>query len=242
MWGWLRWPGESRLYYAACVILIVVAAGLRFHDLPSNSLDHDEAVAANNTRGALGEVLPNTRSKNSSPILWPLGLWAIQQVESSHISLRIVPAVASTLTVAVLVLLLPRAGIRRSSAFLAGVLMAVSTAAIHEAQDVREYSLDVLLATVMLAGALLYVDGKRKWVLPACLFIAPLLQYGLALFGAVVLVMIVIRGWLDRGGGDIPDIPVLHSIANSCPRQRKHSHVGCHPAVSRYRVGERRLP
>ena len=197
-WGWLRWPGETRLYYAACLILIIVAAGLRFHDLPSNSLDHDEAVAANNTRGTLDEVLPNTRASNSSPILWPLGLWAIQKIESSHISLRIVPAVASTLTVAALVLLLPRAGLRRSSAFLAGVLMAVSTAAIHEAQDVREYSIDVLLATIMLVGALLYIDGKKKWMLLICLFIAPLLQYGLALFGAAVLVMIVTRKWLDR--------------------------------------------
>ena len=199
-WGRLRWPGETRLYYAACLILIIVAAGLRFHDLPSNSLRHDEAVAANNTRDTLGEVLPNTRARNSSPILWPLGLWAIQKIESSHISLRIVPAVASTLTVAALVLLLPRAGLRRSSAFLAGVLMAVSTAAIHEAQDVREYSIDVLLATIMLAGALLYIDGKGKWMLLICLFLAPLLQYGLALFGAAVLVMLVIRGWLDRKG------------------------------------------
>lgn len=203
-WGRLRWPGETRLYYAACLILIIVAAGLRFHDLPSNSLRHDEAVAATNTWGTPSQVLENTRSRNSSPILWPLGLWAIQKVESSHISLRIVPAVASMLTVAALVLLLPRVGLRRSSAFLAGVLMAVSTAAIHEAQDVREYSIDVLLATIMLVGALLYLRGKKKWVLLACLFIAPLLQYGLALFGAAVLVMIVIRGWLGRKEGISP--------------------------------------
>lgn len=206
VWGELRrirWPGESRLYYAACVVLIVLAAGLRFHDLPSTSLRHDEAVAATNTQGTISEVVGNTRNRNSSPILWPLGLWAIQKIESSHVSLRIVPAVASTLAVATLVFLLPRAGVRRSVAFLAGVLMAVSTAAIHEAQDVREYSIDVLLATILMTGALLYLKGekKKKWILLVSMFLAPLLQYGLAIFGAAILVTITIRRWRDSEMG-----------------------------------------
>ncbi len=197
MWKALSWPGESRLYYAACVILIIAAAGLRFYNLPSRSLTHDETTAANNANGTLSQVVENTREYNSSPILWPLGLWAIQKIESSPLSVRIVPAIASTLAVAALVFLLPRAGVERSTALLAGVLLAVSTTAIHAAQHVREYSLDALLVVVMLTGALWYLKEEKKWILLISLFVAPLLQYGLALFGAALILMIVIKRWTD---------------------------------------------
>ena len=190
----------------------MLAAGLRFHNLPSNSLWLDEAIVATNAQGTISEVVGNTRHNNSSPILWPLGLWAIQKVQSSHVSLRIVPAIASTLAVATLVLLLPRSGVRRSVAFLAGVLMAVSTAAIHEAQDVREYSIDVLLATILITGALYYLKGEKKWILLASMFLAPLLQYGLALFGAAVLMMIMIRRWYDSEGYSSRPFPVSFAL------------------------------
>ena len=85
---------KTRLYYAAAVCLLVVAAALRFWDLPGSTIEYDEAVAANNLRvGTLDEVLENTRRHNSSPILYPLVLYAVQKVESSRLSVRVVPAV-----------------------------------------------------------------------------------------------------------------------------------------------------
>lgn len=198
MWRNLHWPGESGLYYyAACVILIGAAAGLRFHGLASGSLTSDEAIAARNARASsLSQLIDNTRHQNASPALWPLGLWAIQKIESSHTSLRIVPAIASTLTVAAVVLLLPPAGIRRSTALLAGVMLTVSTTAIQAAQHTREYSIDVLLSVMILAGTLWYLKGKKKWMLIVSLFIAPLLHYGLALFGAAILVTMIVVNWI----------------------------------------------
>ncbi len=178
---------KTRLYYAACVVLLVAAAGLRFHDLSERSLRYDEAVAANNSSGALSEVVPNTRRRNSSPILYPLVLWAIQQVESTAFSVRIVPATASVLTVAVMLLLLPRLGVARGAAFLAALLATLSVEAIRHAQDAREYSTDALLAVLMLAGLLWYLRDGRKALLCVSLFLAPLLQYGLVLFGAAVM-------------------------------------------------------
>ena len=197
MWRNLRWPGESGLhYYAACVILISVAAGLRFHDLAAGSLTSDEAIAARNAQASsLGQVVENTRRYNSSPVLWPLGLWAIQKIESSPTSLRIVPAIASMLAVAAVVFLLPPAGIRRSTALLAGVMLTASTTAIQAAQHTREYSIDVLLSVMMLAGTLWYLKGKKRWILIVSLFIAPLLHYGLALFGAAILIMMIVVNW-----------------------------------------------
>ena len=177
---------KTRLYYAACVVLLVAAAGLRFHDLSEKSLRHDEAAAANISRGALSEVIPGTRYANSSPILYPLVLYAVQKVESTPFSIRVVPATASVLTVAVMLLLLPRLGVARGSAFLAALLATLSVEAIRHAQDAREYSIDALLAVLMLAGLLWYLRDGRKALLCVSLLLAPLLQYGLVLFGVAV--------------------------------------------------------
>ncbi len=181
------WDRKTHLFYAACVCLLVAAAGLRFHDLPEKSLRHDEAAAANNSSGALSEVVPNTRYGNSSPILYPLALWAVQKVDVSAFSIRVLPAAASVLTVAALLFLLPRAGASRWAAFLAALLATLSVAAIYHAQDAREYSIDALLATLMIAGLLWYLRHGRKALLCVALFLAPLLQYGLVLFGVAVI-------------------------------------------------------
>ena len=178
---------KACLYYAACVSLLVVAAGLRFHDLPEKSLRHDEAAAANISRGALSEVLPGTRCCNSSPILYPLVLYSVQQVESTPFSIRVVPATASVLTVALMLFLLPRLGVARGAAFLAALLATLSVEAIWHAQDAREYSIDALLTVLMIAGLLRYLRDGRKALLCVSLFLAPLLQYGLVLFGAAVI-------------------------------------------------------
>ena len=124
---------KTCLYYAACVVLLVAAAGLRFHDLSEHWLRFDEAAAANYSRGALSEVISNTRYSNSSPILYPLVLYAVQKVESTIFSVRIVPATASVLIVAVMLFLLPRLGVARGAAFLAGLLATLSVAAIEHA-------------------------------------------------------------------------------------------------------------
>ena len=178
---------KTRLYYAACICLLVAAAGLRFHNLSGKSVWYDEAVAADNSSGTLSEVVPNTRHRNSSPILYPLALWAVQKVDVSAFSIRVLPAAASVLTVAVLLFLLPRAGMNRWAAFLAALLATLSVAAIEHAQGAREYSIDALLATLMIAGLLWYLRHGRKILLCVSLFLAPLLQYGLVLFGVAVI-------------------------------------------------------
>ena len=78
--------------------------------------------------------------------------------------------------------LLPRLGVARGAAFLAGLLATLSIAAIEHAQDVREYSIDALVALLMVAGLLRYLRDRRTALLCVFLFLAPLLQYGLVLF------------------------------------------------------------
>ena len=189
--------GKTRLYYAACICLLLVTAALRFYNLTGHFLSYDEAVAANNSRGSIQAVLENTRSKNSSPILYPFVLYAVQKVESSPLSVRIVPAAASVLTVAALLLLLPRVGVSWWAAFIAALLAMGSVEAIRHAQEVREYSVDALVAVLMISGLLSYLRKKRGhnglYVLfCVSLFVAPLVQYGLVLFGVAVFGTIVI--------------------------------------------------
>ena len=182
------------LYYVACVCLLIAAAALRFYELSEHSLWHDEAVAANNARGTFSETVVNTRFRNSSPILYPLFLYMIQKVESSSFTVRVVPAIASVLTVACFLFLLPRVGVSRMVAFSGGLLATVSVEAIRHAQDVREYSIDAFVAVLMIIGLLSYLrDGKRV-LLCVSLFIAPLVQYGLVLFGAAVIGTMMIKG------------------------------------------------
>ena len=83
--------------------------------------------------------------------------------------------------------LLPRLGVARGAAFLAGLLATLSIAAIEHAQDAREYSIDALLAVLMIAGLLWYLRDGKKALLCVSLFLAPLLQYGLVLFGVAVI-------------------------------------------------------
>lgn len=193
-------PIPGRVYAAVCICLILAAAGLRFHDLTAHGLSMDEAVAANNSRGTLPEVLFNTRYYNSSPILHPLILHAVQKIESSTFSIRVVPAGASVLTVAVLLLLLPRAGVGRWTAFTAGLLAAVSDGLIRQAQDGREYSVDALVASLIMIGLLRHVGDVKKTSLLLCasLFIGPLLQYGLFLFGLAALATLTVTCFASK--------------------------------------------
>ena len=182
-----RWPRPALWYYAASAGALCLAFGLRFHDLSGNALWFDEAIAANNARGTWADVMTHTQQRNSSPLLYPFLLYAIQKIDSSPFSVRVASAAASVLTVAVVLWLWPRTGVPRRAAFLAAWLAALSGNAILHAQDAREYSLDALLAALMIGGLLAYVNQGKKGLLGVTLAIGPLLQYGLALFGIATL-------------------------------------------------------
>ena len=178
---------NARRYAVAGVCLLIVAVSLRFYNLSDHSLRFDEAKAALNAGGAFSEVLLYTRDSNTSPILYPLALWAVQKAASTDFSVRFVPAAGSALTVAALLFLMPRVGVARRTAFLAALLAALSAVAIEHAQDAREYSLDALCAVLMIAGLLQYRRNGGKALLCGALFVGPLLQYGLVLFGVAAL-------------------------------------------------------
>lgn len=189
---------KTRIYYAGCICLLLVTVVLRFYNLTGQSLGDDEALVASGLRGSLHEVFESTHNDNSSPILYPLVLYAVQKVQSSLFTVRLVPAVSSVLTVAMFLLLLPRVGISRWAAFIAALLAVSSAAAILQAQLVKEYSVDAFVASLMIIGALSYIRGNgghsRGMYVLFCvsLFVAPLVQYGLVLFGIAIFGTIMV--------------------------------------------------
>ena len=174
-------------WFCLVLCLLIAAATSRFHELDKFSLRHDEAVASEISAGSLSELVQNLREQGSTPALHPLALWLAQKVETTTFSVRVLSAAASALTVAAMLLLFPAVGLRRGAVLLAALLALVSVAALRHAHDAREYSIDALWAALMIAGLLRALRDRKNAPLCATLFIAPLLQYGLILFGAAVV-------------------------------------------------------
>ena len=192
--GW-----TARWYFGASFALLLVVAALRFHGLSEQSLDYDEAGVALRSQGSWSEVVERTRRGHSAPILYPAMVWIAQKVSVSNFSVRFLPAIAGVSTVAVLLWLLPAVGVSRRAAFLSALLAAVSVAAITAAHSGRSYSVVALLAALLVVGLLRYRRDGSTRSLTACLFLGPLLQYGLVFFGAAVLGAAILSP-ADRAG------------------------------------------
>lgn len=186
-------------YVVFSALLLVAAIFLRFHDLADRSLWYDEIVAANNSSGTLTETLSNTQHKNSSPILYPVLLNIIESIDSSPAALRLPSAIASVLVI-IVILSLPRVGIDKRVAFLAAILLVFSASQIRYAQEVREYSLSVLVASIMLYSCVSYCrDRNRRYLFLSVMFLAPLVQYGLVLFAAALLLFAGVQELYNHG-------------------------------------------
>ena len=209
---------NARRYVIGGVCLLIAAGALRFYDLGANSLWYDEAVTSLHSQGTLSDVVDNTRYGianvtrygTNAPILYPIALWAVQQIESSNFSVRVVSATASLLTVGALLFLMPRVGVPRRAAFLAALLAAVSVAAIEEAQDASVHSLGALNAALIIAGVLLYLRDGKKALLCGALFVGPMLHYGLVPFGAGALAAATVAAnFASRTPGPPRSYPVV---------------------------------
>jgi hypothetical protein len=196
---------SNRLFLLASLLILVLAASLRLYHLAQRSLWLDEAIAANISRGTISETLTLTRGFHSAPILDPLILYTVERMGTSPWAVRL-PSVTTSLLAVMLMLCfanVPSIGSR--AAGLSALMLAVSSAQIRYAQEVREYSLGVLYTGVLLYVYLSYVShwGERKWqnLLYLTLFIAPFVQYGLVLLSAGILSAILVLDFIGRERG-----------------------------------------
>lgn len=199
-------PGEIQVlsprsfFLVVAVLLLTIGAGLRVFRLGDRSLWYDEAVTANASRGTLAQVLEETR-QFSAPVIHPYILYLVERIGTSPVAVR-APSVVASLLAVLLMLAMVRVKVSRNAALFSAAILAVSASQIRYAQEVREYSLAVLFATLLIYALLSWeAAGSRSRhpaLLYAALFIAPLIQYGLVLFAFAILSTIVLRLLLTR--------------------------------------------
>lgn len=196
----MRW---SKYWFVVAASLVFCAGvGLRTYHLGDRSLWYDEAVTANISRGTITQMVEGTRSA-SAPILHPLILYVAERFSTTSVAVRAPSAAASILAVLVL-LAMVYAGLSREAALLSGAILALSASQVRYAQEVREYSLSVLVAACLVFLLLRWeVAGSRSRqpvLLYGVLFIAPFVQYGLVLLGFAAASTILLRSWLEPRG------------------------------------------
>jgi len=190
----------TQSYTFLSTLLLIAACVLRFHDLSGASIWLDEAIAAINSQGTLAQTISNTQHRNSSPALYPVLLYLVQKIDVSATAVRLPSAIGSALAILV-ILSLPRVGIGKRTAFLAAALMTFSASQIEFAQEVREYSISVLFASIMLYTLVLHLRHEQKKIaFYTTMLLAPLVQYGLVLFAAAILLTLALvqlhrRNW-----------------------------------------------
>lgn len=192
---------NTRWFNIMAMMVILAGAGLRLPNLATRSLWFDEALAANNSRGTLAETVAETRANNSSPIVYPLILYAVQKAGHATVLVRLV-SFLSSVGLIILVTLAGKKLIGPIPALMAAAILAVSPSQIHFAQEVREYAFSSLFAGIVTFGYLDYLarpDGRRqKLLLFALLASCPLIQYGLVLLGAGILLALAWGAIADR--------------------------------------------
>jgi Dolichyl-phosphate-mannose-protein mannosyltransferase len=188
------------LFVVAAVLLLVAGGALRIRRLADRSLWYDEAVTANGSRGTLLQVLEVTRHC-SAPIIHPYILYLAEKVGNGAAAAR-APSVLASLLAILVMLALVRAKVNPIAALFAAALLSFSASQIRYAQEVREYSLSVLVAASLIFCLFRWeAEGPRSRhpiLLYAVLFVAPLVQYGLVFFGLAILSTLVLCFLLSR--------------------------------------------
>ncbi len=188
-------PSHGRFFVIAALLLLTIATALRVYHLGDRSLWWDEAVTANISRGTLTQVLEKTQ-RVSAPVVHPYILYLMEKVGKGPVAVR-APSVLASLLAVLVMLAMVRGKVSPNAALFSAAILAVSASQIRYAQEVREYSLSVLCAAILIFCLLRWeAAGSRSRhpaLLYAVLFFAPLIQYGLVFFAFAILSTIVLR-------------------------------------------------
>jgi len=198
---------RGRLFLLAALFLLTVGIGLRVYHLGVRSLWLDEALTANISQGtwydesftghfspgSFREVLEQTRMWGSYPVAYPWMLYVVEKIGDSPLAVR-APSVLASILAILIMLAMTQVKVSSPAALFSGAILAVSVAQVRYAQEVREYSLSVLFAAILIFCFLQWEaassKGRHPVYLYAALFIAPFVQYGLVLLSLGVLTTI----------------------------------------------------
>ena len=145
-----RRPGVA--FPVLIVLLLWLAAGLRWHALDGQSLWADEGNSVALARAGLAEIAARTAQDIHPPLYyWLLHGW-MRLFGASEAAVRALSAFAAVLLVAV-VMRLARRLFGRRAGWVAGLAAAVSPFQIYYAQEARMYALLALLAALAVWAA-----------------------------------------------------------------------------------------
>jgi uncharacterized membrane protein len=164
---WLHW--RWALFVLA---ILLVAYGVRVHQLGAQSLWYDEGVAYGHSQRALLDMLPLLQRNVHVPAyFWSLAVWE-DVAGSSEFALRYLSVMFSVVSVALAYALGKRLYGRGAGAAAAG-FVALNTFSIYYAQEARMYA---MLAAVAAASMWLFVGWTRAYLRQRAMF-----EYALAL-------------------------------------------------------------
>ena len=206
----------NRVFIFGSVLIVLLAASLRVYHIAQRSLWLDEAIAANISRDTLAETLVLTRGLHSAPVTHPLVLYAVEKVASGPLAVRLPSLAASLLAVCSMLCFAAIPSIGPKAATLSALMLSVSAVQIRYAQEVREYSASVFFAGLLLYLYMSYVSNSQECCRPPiglflALFAAPLIQYGLALFGFGIIAALFAMGL----AGSRPRVKISQLVTGS---------------------------
>ena len=162
-------------------LILIIAIFFRLYNLEGTSLWLDEAVYANNSYGKFDDFISLTRSRNSSPIFLPFIYWVLGDFVRDAFSVRFLPFLFGVGSVFV-TLQLPIVGVSKKIAIISALWLALSPVQVRYSQEVREYSLAVLISCLLIYGFLqsLSTNNIRRGsiVFLTMLGFAPFASYG----------------------------------------------------------------
>lgn len=198
---WARW---------SLLALALAAAGLRLPGLTAEEPWFDEVFSIVLASQDLPELLHRTLVDQTNPPGSYLLLWAWTRVGGFDVAwMRLLPALAGTLTVPALALAARATGASWSGALVAGALVAVSPIALAMSSELRAY------APLMLVTALAITAAARRR--PVALALCGLALVSLHYFGALVVAALAAGMlWADRHrlrDAILPALPAAGALA-----------------------------
>ncbi len=167
--------------YYLLLLIVVLSAVLRIYDLSGESYWHDEIIMLRVARGDLGSILLGGRP----PLFVILAHFWIALFGTSEAATRMLPALLGTISIP-LIYCVGKALFDEKIGLVSALLMAVSQYQIYYSQDLRYYSLFVLLT---LLSFYFYINalGKRRLLYFLLYSLSTVLLYYTHDFGLLII-------------------------------------------------------
>jgi mannosyltransferase len=204
---------------AAIAAITVAGAVLRFATL-SQSVWFDEAGTIINVSGSLGHVFSTVSYKEEAPPLYFVCLWCWRHIfGTSALDMRTLSALAGTLTIPVVFAVADRM-VGRRAAVVTTILVAANPVLLYYSQELRMYSLLVLLCALGLLAFLVALGSPTKrnlglWSIVSVLAMTTHYFAALAVFPQAALLLL--DAWRRQVDGRRTAVVVGATMASLVP-------------------------